>query len=627
MGLRQTFQILADLGTPSAVDVLLEALAEMDETIQCKAVECLLQHGGRSALAVVIRDYHMLYPSARRLVESCAVQILPAVSACTNSAREQTRINAYDILEASRSPEVAVVLVKGLSDASEKIRQICGSGLKGLTIKVIMEEPQTLQQSVMLVREGISTTLSRRILLEGLLHGIGTYSTHHNMVILECLLLLGAETYRVFLDAVMSDDTPLAADVVKILESENTAQSIAILMGLAMEQLERPRQVALEILRNKRGSRFAKALAEYLTVISVDEVVKLASALDELAWWEGTAEYVMASGQVPAERLLVVLEHAKVPTSVKVDKARACLRSVHGYVRRLALLLLSRIDLASARIHAEAALSDEDPEVQCAACDIIGKLELSNRVKLLAPLINSENDNVRRAAVRAIAEDSLKKYLTAFDSLDESVREIAGKAIAKMDPRMVDKLADELRSMDPGRRLKAIRVLGIIDKEKEVEPLLLELVRDPDRKVRATVVKTLGILGSVEALKHLIRALSDPDRRVMANAIEAFEDISDPRMADLLFPFLKYPDNRIRANTAKVLFNLGYPEVKSVLFEMLSDSDEHMRLSAVWALGELGIKEAESYLADIAVGDISDRVRKWARSSLEKLRLGVDSPR
>ncbi len=187
---------------------------------------------------------------------------------------------------------------------------------------------------------------------------------------------------------------------------------------------------------------------------------------------------------------------------------------------------------------------------------------------------------------------------------------MAGKALSKIDESVPERLRKEIESLESGRRVKALRIAQMIEVTDDLQPLLKELLSDPDQKVRATVIRMVELSGNLEAMKLVASSLADPDRRVRANAVEAFEAVQDKRFVPILVPLLQDSDNRVRANTIKALWTLGQDGMDLHFGGMLSSSDEMMRLSAVWALGEVKLPGRRKLLEEQLRVEKSGRVQK-----------------
>jgi HEAT repeat protein len=162
-----------------------------------------------------------------------------------------------------------------------------------------------------------------------------------------------------------------------------------------------------------------------------------------------------------------------------------------------------------------------------------------------------------------------------------------------------------------------VKIVAALHHEEDLRRALVALAADDDRHVRATVIKTLGILEDEDAIRTLLEAATDPDRRVVANSVEAIEDMGREELAGLVRILAVHPNNRIRANAVKALWTLGdTTESGRMLDEMLRSGDEMMRLSATWVLGEIDHPARTELLTRIAGNDPSERVRVKAMGIL-----------
>jgi len=236
----------------------------------------------------------------------------------------------------------------------------------------------------------------------------------------------------------------------------------------------------------------------------------------------------------------------------------------------------------------EDAIADPAPEIAAEALRGLKQLLPPERLApYLTRLVHSPDEELRNFALQEVAKMTQKRYLENFNNLSPEVRKLAGGALLKLDTNFIEQLIVELKSLDPDLRLRAARIMENIQIGKRGREALLGAMKDPSRKVRAAVIKTLGIIGDRELLGNLIEFINDPDDRVRANAIEAIASVGDSRALQLLLPFLEDSNNRIRANAALAVWQIGKVNVIPVLQKMLSAHDPLMRASSLWALGEI----------------------------------------
>jgi len=219
----------------------------------------------------------------------------------------------------------------------------------------------------------------------------------------------------------------------------------------------------------------------------------------------------------------------------------------------------------------------------------------------------------------AIPRDAFEQFFEGYDRLDGETKALAGLTLKRLDASLESELREVLLGLDPDLRLKAVKLVAALSREHELQDVLLELVGDPDERVRATVVKALGVLENESAVKALLRAVADFDRRVVANTVEALEATGFSELVGLIRILAGHPNNRIRANAVKALMLLegGADSVgESTLREMMSSREELMRLSATWVLGEIDHRRRLEWLTRMAREDPSARVRQRASSVL-----------
>ncbi len=202
--------------------------------------------------------------------------------------------------------------------------------------------------------------------------------------------------------------------------------------------------------------------------------------------------------------------------------------------------------------------------------------------------INSDNTDLRNYAKQEIATITKERYKINYNSMKPEVRKLAAQAIQKIDNSFADEIINDLRSFDPQTRLKSALLLESIQVDEKGKNALIAAMKDPSKKVRAAIVKTLGIVGDKEVIKHLISFFNDPDPRVRANTVEAIASLGDNTVTRLLLPYLEDSNNRIRANAIVGICKYGNYNVSAILNNMLVDHDENMRASALWAIGEIG---------------------------------------
>ena len=183
-----------------------------------------------------------------------------------------------------------------------------------------------------------------------------------------------------------------------------------------------------------------------------------------------------------------------------------------GGGRREAARALAAFPGAAANALAMKFLYDPDPHVQAA---IVGQLRgrgIPGILPELVKMVDSPHAVVRKAARESLSEFSFRRYLAAFEMLDEEVRQNTGMLVRKIDPQTVPLLREELHSPMRTRRLRAMAIARLIDVVEPLEPIILELLEDADHMVRTAAAAALARSHSAASHQALLRRLARQER-------------------------------------------------------------------------------------------------------------------
>ena len=116
---------------------------------------------------------------------------------------------------------------------------------------------------------------------------------------------------------------------------------------------------------------------------------------------------------------------------------------------------------------------------------------------------------------------------------------------------------------------------------------LIQALEDKDRFVRASVARSLGELGSLQAVPALCRALTDDDWLVRADVAEALGKLGDKRAVEPLFQGLFDDTGLVRQRTATALEKIGDVRAIPVLEQIQDDKDTSVSRTVSNALEKL----------------------------------------
>lgn len=212
-------------------------------------------------------------------------------------------------------------------------------------------------------------------------------------------------------------------------------------------------------------------------------------------------------------------------------------------------------------------------------------------IQLLAPIVYSENEEVRLAAVKVMG------------------------GLGRRAP--VDKLESALRDKSGIVRAAAVSAIGKLGKRTLANRLVFAL-RDKNGRVREAAVEALGKMKTKALINRLIDSLGDEDETVREAAVEAIGNQAAIVPVDRLLLASQTGGWEIRAAAIEALGKLGERVPAKPLEEALRDPNEWVRRAAILALGERGKNTPIALLKETLYTDKDEVVRAAAVEALRK---------
>jgi len=213
----------------------------------------------------------------------------------------------------------------------------------------------------------------------------------------------------------------------------------------------------------------------------------------------------------------------------------AYLRDPHIEIRRGAMVGFLRsggidcVVAAGALLNSQ--LASDDPVERCSAADILGEARVSNYYRPLLPLMEDEDQEVRRAAVRAAGNLRNPKLLPSLVSLlsDVSLRQTAATALVNFREAALPELQEGLR--DPAQSsstvTRILRVVGHIG-GANANDILCDQLGHPSWEIQSAAYHALirsGFRAQKESVERIESCLLREAKRA-AWCWGAFEDMA-----------------------------------------------------------------------------------------------------
>jgi HEAT repeat protein len=177
------------------------------------------------------------------------------------------------------------------------------------------------------------------------------------------------------------------------------------------------------------------------------------------------------------------------------------------------------------------ALADPDPQVQANIIPQLRGRGIPGVLPNLLEFVESPYAVVRKAARDSLSEFSFKRFVAAFDMLDEEVRRSTGLLVKKIDPQTVLLLNDELKSPIRTRRLRGLTIARTIDVVESIEGAVIEMLADEDHLVRAEAAAALAKAATSAGRTALSQALTDSSEVVRQAAQRSLQEVLQNRPA------------------------------------------------------------------------------------------------
>ena len=235
-------------------------------------------------------------------------------------------------------------------------------------------------------------------------------------------------------------------------------------------------------------------------------------------------------------------------------------------------------------------LAGTDPEVRASAARTLGKIADESAIDaLIDAAINDTSPEVQAAAMEALAGLDIEQLVRTLREHEEPwMRSAAAAVLGELQNQQA--VAPVMESLEgdpsPEVRAAAAEALGKLPDEVAAELLSEALSSDEHAEVRKAAAAALGNLGSPEGLEALTQARDEDEsfdvRAVSAAALEQYP------LPDLMDALREEVDPGVRAAAAQLLGESDAAESIPPLVEALEDRDAGVGESAKAALEELG---------------------------------------
>ena len=634
----------------AADDALLEALMLGAGPERSMALEALFRRQTPHGLTGLVGIYDDLPGSLQNQVLKNIKLMHHAIREAGRSDRTNLRLSAMKLIAQGRQGKLAYVISENLHNNDETLSKAAANALVQLA-QWIATETRKLQRTDIVVSDEVAKGEDPESFLPGALSG-EVHASKQVVSVYQELLEQRPEIEQAVARALDSHRGRHATELIRaslLLSDWPGSKTLAILhtakhggqtaMVRRMQQAPAAESVEAFLLGASHGglrSHFGIAFSHIEEAPALDALLRRTHWLKDHALQ--TCMHLVTRGAWLSESELVrdisrrdCGDAARIGEWIaatgaqdavqdeRLDRLRshALAQDPTNFAARLRLLRIAARRRATAPRLLKSFLSDTDERlVRMATREIIRRRPAEYENNLLQRL-SSAPDSVRRVIGRAVGQSGFEQFWGRYDKLDKTMRKQAGKAMLKLLPDSMPRLARKLAGGPMEQRLQAMQMIQELKLAEPMVESLLAICGDPSPRLRSRAVSLLADVPALAPDLLIERLLVDADSRVRANAIEVLETKFKEAFVPMLIQRARGGSNRERANAIKIMHKLRMNVFGTSLNAMLNDQRPEHRISAMWALKQTGWWNLINEVGRMAKADPDLKVRRYALGVLK----------
>lgn len=584
----------------------------------------MLHRAKANGVEALISEYHRLSPLVQGQLVERAEQFSTSIRRAAGR-NEASAANALSIIEQAGSARLAYLVTALCRHSEPKISDRAGRCITALARRAATTYTQDQPPHL--------DALSANYLVEAIEQAIVLYNRHEHTALLTAMLWLSPRPMSE-VKAALSNPEHTAVRPLKqlITDHPDEATRRALLPLISLRPLADACRQALALASTKNRLAEPLAMGHCLALPSTRQALKKighpqthwpdAQQLQEMPnharrWLPHYLDAITPDD--PQEQVIRLTALAS-----KTDKATRL-----AVLRRLLKLAKPKTpedQPAADNAKDTLALLTRDPVPAIARTALwhLIQADYAGLPRILADLVNSRHDSIRRVAAKQLAPLGFERFWKSWPKLDPKRRIAAGRALIKIDNDFHRHLGGRLASRDPDTRIRALVVIAALNQGTFFEDALLELCTSHDERIVASAIKALSGCTSDAAQQTLQLAMEHEDTRIRANAIEAISHTQAAANLDKLLDMAQDSEQRPRANAIKALLELRAKDALPSLSRMLGDNRANHRISALWLIDELGILQLARLVAEMSLNDQDEQVKQRAGRVIQHLIEDLD---
>ena len=514
-GWQITWNQLARSLNDSANGLLLTLIDSTDQTIAQGAMEALLQRRCQTGPRELLRRWHTLDASLKRLVQSGSSQLLGALRDAVMSNDDQIVQNACQAACDLREYDLIAPLIQIAEDTTNTHNNLAANTVLHLS-RQLFEETTGLRD----YSKHSDPQMIRYRLLASLEKSVNRFRQHNRQEIVEAFIALATQDNGTLTRLLTNPHDAAYLCLINILTTSLQPSVIQLLLDF-QDNNHLPLSVVKVIARRSDEHFVTRWLEQVQSTFSKSLRANI-KRMENIHWT--TNHKLLEKLEAPLQAAAIQLVNTSgMPRAEVLAFLSQMLDRGKTAGRAAAAEVLAEFNGNDANRLTLRSLSDPSPEVQAHGVRQIRCRSIPGALSRLLEFVESPHEIVREAARNCLPEFRFDRYLASFDILNDEVRNTTGKLVHQVDHEAHPKLVKELTAPTRSRRLRGLQMAQAMEVVKHVEDEVIELLQNDDHMVRTEAARTLALATSSQANMALQQALLDRSVAVQESASEALQ--------------------------------------------------------------------------------------------------------
>lgn len=533
-GIHKTFEVLSRTENEAAVDVLLSALDSSHEAIADGAARAVLTRRSPAGQKEIIRRWPQMVERWPELLKQQRGRISIALREALLGEDQPLFEIACQAIRWLQEYDLLSPLLLALEGEPTPRTDLAASTALELVEQLYQELANPRDY-----KDRRDPQVVRRHLLASLEQSVASYDRHRRKEVLEGLLLLAPRDNAALKQLLLDPYHPAYTGVVDVLQHSQRGGVMRLLLSYLDDP--HPPTAALAAMARRLDLKFIRHVLKKIGYAPSATTAASLKRVELIPWMQNHFELLDQlddAAQHSAVQMLIASGVKRLEAFKVIE--HLCINGTPGG-RRAAYEALAQFHGQEASELTLRALNDKDPLVQAAGARQLRQRGIPGSLPRLLELAESRHEVVREAVRESLAEFQFKRFLAAYDSLEEEVRVSTAALVRKIDPHCLPELLGEMRSTSRTKRLRAAELAILMNVEREVELGLVELTRDDDHLVRAEAATALSQCNSAAARQALEDLLEDRSQSVQDTARRSLREQPTRRQVGPPQPALPLP--------------------------------------------------------------------------------------